>query len=28
VQAHGGSFNDAFAPLGVHAYVLPPAAFR
>jgi len=24
VQASGGSFNDAFAPLGVHIYVLPP----
>lgn len=24
VQAHAGFFNDAFAPLGVHIYVLPP----
>jgi hypothetical protein len=24
VQASGGAFNDAFAPLGVHIYVLPP----
>jgi hypothetical protein len=28
VTASGGSFADAFAPLGVHVYVLPPAAFR
>jgi hypothetical protein len=28
VTATGGSFPDAFAPLGVHVYVLPPAAFR
>lgn len=28
VTAAGGSFSDAFAPLAVHVYVLPPAVFR
>lgn len=28
VQATGGAFRDTFAPLAVHVYVLPPAAFR
>ena len=28
VQSHGAFFNDAFAPLAVHVYVLPPIQFR
>ncbi|HET7567475.1 MAG TPA: fibronectin type III domain-containing protein [Gaiellaceae bacterium] len=28
VHAAGGAFSDRFAPLAVHLYVVPPAAFR